>query len=180
MSGAIAASASVYLKDKRLRQWVQKEKEHTWRPRYSGSASDPLVQESDKPVVLLLDEVDALVGDTLVSLLRQLRRGYNQRPAAFPQTVILCGVRDVKDYRIQQADGEVITGGSAFNIKAESLRMGNFTQEEIQSALSTAYPGNRSGLCPGDFCRSLAGHPGPALAGQCPGLRDGLEGQDRP
>lgn len=40
-------------------------------------------------------------------------------------------MRDVKDYRIRQADGEVITGGSAFNIKAESLRMGNFSQEEI-------------------------------------------------
>ena len=84
-----------------------------------------------KPVILLLDEVDALVGDTLISLLRQIRRGYNQRPAAFPQSIILCGVRDVKDYRIEQADGEIITGGSAFNIKAESLRMGNFTQQEI-------------------------------------------------
>ena len=62
---------------------------------------------------------------------RQLRKGYNQRPAAFPQSLILCGVRDVKDYRIQQADGEIITGGSAFNIKAESLRMGNFSQQEV-------------------------------------------------
>ncbi|WP_139786714.1 AAA family ATPase, partial [Desulfamplus magnetovallimortis] len=52
-------------------------------------------QASDKPLVLLLDEVDALVGDTLISLLRQLRAGYNKRPRAFPISVILCGVRDV-------------------------------------------------------------------------------------
>ena len=85
---------------------------------------------SDKPTILFLDEVDALVGDTLISLLRQIRAGYNDRPGGFPQSVILCGVRDVRDYRIRQGDGEVITGGSAFNIKTESLRMGNFSMEE--------------------------------------------------
>jgi hypothetical protein len=88
---------------------------------------------SDKPTVLFLDEVDALVGDTLISLLRQLRAGYTQRPERFPQSIILCGVRDVRDYRIHQGDGEIITGGSAFNIKTESLRMGNFTHEETKS-----------------------------------------------
>ncbi|WP_143891423.1 AAA family ATPase, partial [Tepidimonas alkaliphilus] len=77
-----------------------------------------------RPIVLLLDEVDALIGDTLISLLRQIRAGYAQRPTAFPQTVVLCGVRDVRDYRIHSGDGEIITGGSAFNIKAASIRLG--------------------------------------------------------
>ena len=86
---------------------------------------------SDKALILLLDEVDALVGDTLISLLRQLRAGYAQRPCAFPQSIILCGVRDVRDYRMQYANQQVITGGSAFNIKAESLRLGNFQFAEI-------------------------------------------------
>jgi hypothetical protein len=80
--------------------------------------------------VLLLDEVDALVGDTLISLLRQIRAGYAQRPGAFPQTIILCGVRDVRDYRIHTSHQEIITGGSAFNIKAKSLRLGNLSPEE--------------------------------------------------
>lgn len=84
-----------------------------------------------KPVVLFLDEVDALVGDTLISLLRQIRAGYNDRPQSFPQSIVLCGVRDVRDYRMTMSDGEVITGGSAFNIKAESLRLGNFSREEM-------------------------------------------------
>ena len=85
---------------------------------------------SPKPTVLFLDEVDALVGDTLISLLRQIRAGYAERPQAFPQSIVLCGVRDVRDYRIHQGGGEVITGGSAFNIKAKSLHMGNFTRAE--------------------------------------------------
>jgi hypothetical protein len=89
-------------------------------------------QTADKPIVLLLDEVDALIGDTLISLLRQLRAGYNQRPQAFPQSLILCGVRDLKDYRIHQSNGPIITGGSAFNIKAKSLRLDNFTLTEIR------------------------------------------------
>ncbi len=87
-------------------------------------------QPAVHPTVLFLDEVDALVGDTLISLLRQIRAGYAQRPQAFPQTVILCGVRDVRDYRIHTAHQEIITGGSAFNIKAESLRLGNLSREE--------------------------------------------------
>ncbi len=83
-------------------------------------------------LVLLLDEVDSLVGDTLVMILRHLRSGYDQRPARFPQSVVLCGVRDVRDYRLRiNGSKEVITGGSAFNIKAESLRLGDFSREEI-------------------------------------------------
>ena len=39
--------------------------------------ADPL------PLVLMLDEVDALIGDSLIALLRQLRGGYDTRPAAF-------------------------------------------------------------------------------------------------
>lgn len=84
-----------------------------------------------KPIVLIIDEIDALVGDSLVSVLRQLRAGYADRPEAFPQTIILCGVRDVRDYRIVLSNQDVITGGSAFNIKAESLRLGNFSKNEI-------------------------------------------------
>ena len=50
--------------------------------------------------MLLLDEIDTRVGDTLLSVLRQLRAGYDRRPEGFPQSVVLCGLRDVDDYRI--------------------------------------------------------------------------------
>ncbi|MDI6794312.1 MAG: ATP-binding protein [bacterium] len=90
-------------------------------------------QGSPRPLVLLIDEIDALVGDTLISVLRQLRAGYSQRPALFPQSIVLCGVRDVRDYRIHSdRDKAIITGGSAFNIKAKSLRLGNFTQAGVE------------------------------------------------
>ena len=89
-------------------------------------------ERASHPLVLLLDEVDALIGDTLIAVLRQLRAGYADRPTRFPQTVILCGVRDVRDYRIHSGStNEIITGGSAFNIKAESLRLGNFTVDDM-------------------------------------------------
>jgi len=90
----------------------------------------------ERPLVLLLDEVDALIGDTLISLLRQLRAGYTKRPAHFPNTIILCGVRDLRDYRIHSsAEQAIITGGSAFNIKAKSLRLGDFSRTEVQTLL---------------------------------------------
>ena len=86
-------------------------------------------QANSKPLVLLIDEIDTLVGDTLISVLRQLRTGYDLRPTHFPQSVILCGVRDVRDYRIFSAkDQNYTSGGSAFNIKAESLRLGDFSE----------------------------------------------------
>ncbi|MDR1740541.1 MAG: hypothetical protein LBR38_01650 [Synergistaceae bacterium] len=80
----------------------------------------------------LKDGVERYVGDTLVSVLRQLRAGYTDRPENFPISVILCGVRDVRDHRINTSGGDVITGGSCFNIKAESLRLGDFSYDEIR------------------------------------------------
>ncbi len=92
-----------------------------------------LAAAQPKPLVLFIDEIDALVGDSLVSVLRQIRAGYDERPTRFPQSIVLCGVRDVRDYRIVLSNQDIITGGSAFNIKAESLRLGNFTPDEIRA-----------------------------------------------
>ena len=90
-----------------------------------------------KPLVLLVDEIDSMIGDSLISVLRQLRAGYDLRPTHFPQSVILCGVRDVRDYRIFSAkDQNYTSGGSAFNIKAKSLRLGDFTEAEVRALLA--------------------------------------------
>lgn len=127
----IAARAETYLSAPRLRGWAD---ELLGRNAPGGVLTELLerwARENAKPIVLLLDEVNALVGDTLISLLRQIRAGYAQRPGAFPQTIVLCGVRDVRDYRMHTDGQEIITGGSAFNIKAESLRLGNFSADEI-------------------------------------------------
>ena len=116
----------------RLHDWRERHRQHSPTDMLTSLLAD-WAELDEKPAVLMLDEVDALVGDTLISLLRQLRSGYPERPARFPQSVILCGVRDIRDYRIHTSHQEIITGGSAFNIKAESLRVGNFSPEENQA-----------------------------------------------
>jgi len=103
-------------------------------------------QNSEKPIILFIDEIDALVGDTLISVLRQLRSGYAERPQAFPQSICLIGVRDVRDYRIWSDNEQAtILGGSAFNIKAESLVIPDFTLEQVKDLYlqHTAYTGQK-------------------------------------
>ena len=89
-----------------------------------------------RPMVLLIDEIDSLRGDTLISVLRQLRSGYYQRPSDFPQSIVLCGLRDVRDYRIRSSSsGTDVDGGSAFNISATSLRLSDFSESEVIALL---------------------------------------------
>jgi len=105
--------------------------------KFSGSSLKSILQywstHSSKPIILFIDEIDSLVGDTLISVLRQLRSGYTKRPLSFPQSMCLIGVRDVRDYRIwSEVEQQIILGGSAFNIKAKSLRLSDFTKEDVQ------------------------------------------------
>jgi hypothetical protein len=80
----------------------------------------------------LLDEIDALRGDALISVLRQLRAGFPDRPAAFPASVVLCGLRDVRDYKAASGgDPSRLGTASPFNVKLESLRLRDFTREEV-------------------------------------------------
>jgi AAA domain-containing protein len=87
---------------------------------------------SPKPLVLFFDEIDSLEGVSLVRVLRQLRDGHNSRPAPFPYSVVLCGMRDVRDYkRAAGGDPDRLGSASPFNIKVDSLRLGNFTADEV-------------------------------------------------
>ena len=85
-----------------------------------------------RPVVLFLDEIDALVDDTLLSVLDQLHAGYPSRPARFPHALGLIGLRDVRDYKITRRDGLKRVGSSSpFNIKSDSLTLRNFNAQEV-------------------------------------------------
>lgn len=42
-----------------------------------------------RPLVLFIDEIDSLIGPSLISVLRQIRAGYVYRPTRFPASVIL-------------------------------------------------------------------------------------------
>ena len=80
-----------------------------------------------RPLVVLLDEVDALGGEALLCLLDQLRAGYETRPKRFPHSIVVCGLRNVRDYFTPQA--------SPFNIVAKSLRLGDFSETEVRNLL---------------------------------------------
>ncbi|MEA2085131.1 MAG: ATP-binding protein, partial [Thermodesulfobacteriota bacterium] len=89
--------------------------------------------ELPKPLVLFMDEVDALIGDGLLSVLRQLRSGYTKRPRAFPHALCIIGLRDIRDYRIYSDEKmKYVVGGSAFNIKKESTRLEDFTLDHVK------------------------------------------------
>jgi type II secretory pathway predicted ATPase ExeA len=89
-----------------------------------------------RPLVVFFDEIDSIPGPVLISVLRQLRNGYTSRPAPFPQSVALVGLRDVRDYRIQiRPDSESLGTASPFNIKEESLVLRNFTEDETNELL---------------------------------------------
>ncbi|KJJ84395.1 ATPase domain protein, prokaryote domain protein, partial [Candidatus Omnitrophus magneticus] len=89
-------------------------------------------KQMKKPIVLLLDEIDSLYDDVLVSVLRQLRNGFQGRPKHFPSTIALVGLRDVREYKTKVRPNEASLGsGSPFNIKAESILLGTFTKEDI-------------------------------------------------
>ncbi len=132
----MARSAEIYLQD----NYLNRERDRFLRNGGHGTALamslSAWAEQSDKPLVVIFDEVDSLIGDSLISCLRQIRSGYTRRSSHFPQSIILCGVRDIRDYRIHSSrQKEIITGGSAFNIKAESLRLGDFTEPEVYALL---------------------------------------------
>ncbi|MGE5342747.1 MAG: AAA family ATPase [Candidatus Omnitrophota bacterium] len=90
----------------------------------------------EKSIVLFIDEIDSLMDEVLVSILRQLRDGYSSRPKHFPSSIVLVGLRDVKEYKFKiRNDCESLGKGSPFNIKSDSLLMSNFTKEDVVELL---------------------------------------------
>lgn len=86
-----------------------------------------------RPLALFFDEIDALRGQSLISVLRQLRAGFADRPEDFPASVALCGLRDVREYKAASGgDPGRLGTASPFNIKIESLRIGDFDRDEVR------------------------------------------------
>ncbi|GHT39659.1 hypothetical protein AGMMS49965_06300 [Bacteroidia bacterium] len=89
----------------------------------------------EKPLVILFDEADCLSEGTLISFLRQLREGYNNRSRrAFIHSVALVGMRNIRDYKAKvRPDSQSLGSASPFNIVTETYTLKNFTKEEIAS-----------------------------------------------
>ena len=109
--------------------------EDVWPDILAGAGPDDALRESltrwcmanPTPLVLLVDDIDSLIGNTLLTVLRQLRAGYDERPEAFPQGVVLCGMRDVSRRG---------AGGSPFNVVAKAVRMGDFTEAQTRALMT--------------------------------------------
>jgi hypothetical protein len=84
-----------------------------------------------RPLLLFIDEIDALQDETLISVLRQLRDGYPARPGSFPQSIGLIGLRDVRDYKVASGGSTRLNTASPFNVKVKSLTLRNFNAIEV-------------------------------------------------
>ena len=85
-----------------------------------------------KPLVVLFDEVDVLIDGTMLSFLSQLRAGFAARGIGkFPVSIVLVGMRDLKDYITASKGGAAPNPGSPFNIKADSARLSYFQKKDI-------------------------------------------------
>ncbi|WP_438016271.1 AAA family ATPase [Sorangium sp. So ce315] len=88
-------------------------------------------QACPRPLVLFLDEIDALTGPTLLSALSQLRGGHRRRPQGFPWAIALIGMRDVRDYKVTAGEDGQLGSASPFNVKEESVLLRDFTRDEV-------------------------------------------------
>ncbi|GHV96288.1 hypothetical protein AGMMS50293_26080 [Spirochaetia bacterium] len=85
-----------------------------------------------KSLIVLFDEVDVLIDQTLISFLRQLRGGFASRGVGtFPVSIALVGMRDLKDYITASKGGIPPNPGSPFNIKSDSASLSNFQKDDI-------------------------------------------------
>ena len=125
-----------------IRQWARNDLPMELRPPdpWPDSDESSLLAEGlgawaracPRRLVLFFDEIDALRGQSLIAVLRQLRDIYSMRPDGAPWSVALCGLRDVRDYKAASGGESSRLGSSSpFNIKIESLRLGDFGADDV-------------------------------------------------
>ncbi|MCP2337065.1 ATP-binding protein [Actinomadura rupiterrae] len=98
------------------------------------SALQAWTKQCPRKLVLLIDEIDALEGRVLMGVLGSLRDGYTSANVRFPHSVVLCGMRNVRDYKAASGgDPTRLSTSSPFNISAGSLRIDDFSMSEMAS-----------------------------------------------
>jgi hypothetical protein len=110
---------------------------------------EQLAARMERPLVLLLDEADSLVGAAMVSFLTQLRDLYMRRgDTSTPRSVVLIGVRTLRDYALSSDERRAVAWlgtSSPFNVTVENVGLAPFTQAEVAELLGqhTAETGQR-------------------------------------
>lgn len=134
----------------RARTWLPQELQPPpWPEAAAGSklraALGAWCRATQRPLVLFLDEIDALEGDVLISVLRQLRDGHADRPRGAPWSLALIGMRDVRDYKVASGGPDRAHSASPFNVIDRSLTLRAFTADEVAElyAQHTAETGQR-------------------------------------
>ena len=130
-----------------------------------------------RPLVLFFDEIDALRGQSLISVLRQLRAGFTGGRRSFPASVVLCGLRDVRDYKAAVAGGDPEAGFGVPSREPVQHQVGVAAAGGLHPgrgapALRPAHRRDRAGVHPGGGGAGDRADRRPAVAGQRAGPRD--------
>lgn len=104
---------------------------------------------SDRPVVMLIDEVDTATNNQIfLDFLAQLRAAYLDRDIAPAfQSVILAGVYDVRNIRRKIRSDEEHKTNSPWNIAAKFTVDMNFSADEIGGMISRYEDDYSTGMC---------------------------------
>jgi hypothetical protein len=92
----------------------------------------------DRELVVFFDEADCLMEKPLIMFLSQIREGFIRRDLSvatkFPMSMALVGIRDIQDYLSKVRPAWESKGpGSPFNVRRGSLKLEDFTFEEVKS-----------------------------------------------
>lgn len=109
-----------------------------------------MCKDSEKPVVLMIDEVDKSTNNQLfLNFLGMLRDLYLMRQANKAKTfhsVILSGIYDIKNLKLKYREDERKTYNSPWNIAADFLVDMNFNKNEICTMLDEYELDNKTGM----------------------------------
>ncbi|MGH9837865.1 MAG: ATP-binding protein [Blastocatellia bacterium] len=95
-----------------------------------GSALSAWAESAPRPLVIFLDDIEDLEDQTLVSILCQLRSGFNRRPEFFPASLAMIGWREGRNHRMMYG------GRVPFNVVERSLTLPNFRPVEVKELLA--------------------------------------------
>lgn len=107
-----------------------------------------LCDTADKPVVLVIDEVDRAANNQIfLDFLAQLRSDYMNRDCVPTfQSVILAGVYDVKNIKRKLRPDEVHKTNSPWNVAADFLVDMSFSKKEIEGMLADYETEHHTGM----------------------------------
>lgn len=119
-----------------------------------------ICRESDRPLVLIIDEVDSAANNQVfLDFLAQLRGYYidRDRSATF-RSVILAGVYDVRNLKRKFRSDEAHKMNSPWNISVEFKADMSFSADEITGMLEDYETDHETGMDPAEIARLIYEH----------------------